>query len=168
MDISSITEEKRKLLYSPYANFCFQDTDGLNYKEVSLSCIDTNPEETEVGPPIPTYVFDIIVDGQSVGGIELRVGYSLEYYVVGQIGYAIDKPFRGHGYSAKACFALIPLLKKHGFKRIVVTTDENNVASRRSCEKIGATFIEAIDTPKWSVLYDEGQRRTSIYEWIIE
>ena len=101
-------------------------------------------------------------------GIDVRIGYSIDYYVVGQIGYGIDEPFRGNSYSTKACLALLPMLKAHGFKRILVTTDECNIASRRSFEKIGASFIETIYTPKWSVLYNEGQRRTSIYEWILE
>ena len=168
MDLRPEAEERRKLLYSPFKDFKVKPTDNLSHKEVSLICVEVNPKHAEFDPPLPRYLFDIVVAGQIVGGIDLRVGYSIEYYLVGQIGYGIEEPFRGNGYSTKACFALLPLLKSHGFKRVLVTTDENNIASRRSCEKIGASFIETVDTPKWSVLYEEGQRRTSIYEWILE
>jgi len=108
------------------------------------------------------------VNNQRVGFIHLRVCYSLAYYIAGQIGYGIDEPFRGKSYATKACFALKPLIKAHGFKRIILSTDEHNMASKRSCEKVGAKFIHTIDTPKWIGLYDEGQRRTSIYEWVVE
>ena len=167
MDLSQKVEEG-KSLYSPFRDFKFESTDGLLYDEVKLVCVDTNPEHSEFGSPVPRYEFDIMVDDLLVGGIDLRVGYSISYYVVGQIGYGIEEQFRGNGYATKACFALLPLLKTHGFKRILLTTDEDNVASRRSCEKVGALLIETIDTPEWSCIYEDGQRRTSIYEWIIE
>lgn len=64
--------------------------------------------------------------------------------------------------------ALLPLIRAHGFKRILITADWNNAASRRVCEKLGAQLIETADTPEWSGLYGEGQRRTCIYEWIMD
>jgi predicted acetyltransferase len=168
MDLSLSTEEKRISLYSPFKDFKFESTDDLFYEEVSLLCVDINPKHSEFGSPVPRYEFDMTVDNQVVGAIDLRVGYDISYYVVGQIGYGVEEDFRGNGYAVKACYALLPLLKKHGFGRILLTIDENNIASKRSCEKIGALFIETIDTPEWSVLYEEGQRRTSIFEWILE
>ena len=136
MDLSPKAEERRKALYSPFNDFMFQPTNNLFHDEVSLSCVKTTLEDDDVGSPLPTYLFDIMVNGKCIGRIDVRIGYSIDYYVVGQIGYGIDEPFRGNSYSTKACLALLPMLKAHGFKRILVTTDENNIASRRSCEKI--------------------------------
>ena len=167
MDYSQEADNIRKSLYSPSDNFEFQSTDGLVYDEVSLLLAETVPANPEHNAP-PKYFFDIFVDNQRVGFIHLRVCYSLAYYIAGQIGYGIDEPFRGKGYAAKACRALKPLIKTHGFKKIILSTDENNMASRRSCEKIGATLIHTIDTPEWIGLYSEGQRRTSICEWAVE
>ena len=114
------------------------------------------------------YLFDITVNGIKVGGIHLRLGWSLSYYYAGQIGYWIDESHRKHGYATNACLALLPLIKAHGYNKIVVGTDENNIASHRVCEKVGMNFLETLDTPEWSVLYEEGQRRTRVYVWDIK
>ena len=167
MDYSQEADNIRKSLYSPSDNFEFQPIGKLIHGEVSLLLSEAVPANPEHDAP-PKYFFDIFVNNHRVGFIHLRVGYSLPYYIAGQIGYGIDEPFRGRGYATKACFALKPLIKVHGYKKIILSTNENNMASRYSCERIGATLIHTIDTPEWIGLYDEGQRRTSIYEWAVE
>jgi GNAT superfamily N-acetyltransferase len=62
---------------------------------------------------------------------------------------------------------LKPFLRRCGFKYVTITTDETNTASRRVCEKIGSTLIDTVDTPSWTGMYKDGQRRTCIYEWKI-
>jgi len=115
------------------------------------------------------YKFDINADGNWVGWIQVKIGYTLSAYYDGQIGYMItDEIQRNKGYATNACLALKPFLRKFGYDYITLTVGEENTPSRRVCEKIGAKLIDIIDTPKWADTYDQGQRRTCIYEWKIE
>ena len=86
----------------------------------------------------------------------------------GQIGYWIDESHQKQGYATNSCIALLPLIKAHGYNKIVVGTDENNFASHRVCEKVGMNLLETVDTPEWSVLHEEGQRRTKVYVWDVK
>ncbi len=161
-----ITEDNREIMlpYRPENDHEFLETDGLVYGEVSLTLLETQDKRDD---STLAYLFDITVGGTRVGGIHLRMGWTVHYYFAGQIGYWIDEPYRNRGYATNACLALLPLIKKHGYKKIVVGTDEGNAASRRVCEKAGMRFVETVDTPEWSGLYEEGQRRTSIFAWDI-
>ena len=67
MYLSPKTEERRKSLYSPSNDFKFQLTDNLFHDEVSLSCVKTTLKDDDVCSPLPTYLFDIIVNGKCVG-----------------------------------------------------------------------------------------------------
>jgi len=117
----------------------------------------------------PKYHFCIKADGKWVGWIDVKMYYSIRCYHDGQIGYMIEKKKdRNHGYTTKALLAIKPFLRQSGFKRILINTDANNLPSRRVCEKIGAKLIETFDTPKWTNLYKQGQRRGCMHEWIIE
>ena len=111
------------------------------------------------------YRYDICGDGNFVGWVMVKIGYSLSAYYDGQIGFMIDEDKRGNGYATDACIALKPLLKNFGYEYITLTVDENNTSSRRVCEKIGAELVKIVDTPKWQGTYKQGSRKTCIYEW---
>ena len=161
------SNDKNMNIYRPEQDSIFLDADGLMYDDISLTLIEKQ-DSSKRGDATFAYLFDVIADNINVGGIHLRLGSTLAYYYAGQIGYWINESHQKRGYATKACLALLPLIKKHGFKRIVIGTDENNMASQRVCEKVGMKLIEIVDTPEWSGLYEEGQRRTCIYEWTIE
>lgn len=50
-------------------------------------------------------------------------------------------------------------------KKLLITNDCTNVASRRVCEKLGARFLRAVRLPQWHPVYQEGQRLTNIFVW---
>ena len=154
-------------IYRPLIDSTFVSFGNLAHGNVHLKLKEKQSAEMRDDKTL-AYLFDVASDGLSVGGIHLRLGWSLPYYYAGQIGYWIDEPFRGKGFAAAACLSLFPLILLHGYKKIVIGTDENNLASHRVCEKIGAIFLETVNTPEWSGLFSEGQRRTSIYEWVID
>jgi RimJ/RimL family protein N-acetyltransferase/SAM-dependent methyltransferase len=164
--IKSSAAKKR---YSPQVSFDYLQTPIYRYENVALYNDKINLEQPNSGFG-PYYQFVINADGKWVGGIFVRIGYSIRIHYSAQIGYWIDdESNRNRGYMTKALLALKPFLKKCGFKHVLISNDENNAASRRVCEKIGATLIDVVDTPVWSGLYQkEGQRRTSRYEWAIE
>ena len=159
------TEAKKR--YSPTVSFDYLQVPIYSYENVSLYNDKINLEQPNSGYH-QFYRFDINADGNWVGGIHVWIGHSIRIHYCGHIGYEINEQYRNRGYMTKACLALIPFLRKCGFKQVLITTDEDNIASRRVCEKIGAALIKVVDTPKWTGMYRDGQRKTCIYEWKIE
>ena len=162
--VKSTTAKKR---YSPAVNFDYLQTPIYRYENVALYNDKINLEQPNSGF-FQFYRFDINADGNWVGFIHVWIGYSIKIHYCGQIGYGINEQFQNRGYMTKACLAIKPFLRKCGFKHVLITNDVNNTASRRVCEKIGAVLIETVDTPTWTGMYGEGQRRTCIYEWTVE
>ena len=75
-----------------------------------------------------------------------RIGYiSLR---LGHIGYRIDEPYRGHGYAAQACRLLAPVMRQEGLLSVVITTDTDNWASRRTCENIRCVLESVVPVPE--------------------
>jgi tagatose 1,6-diphosphate aldolase len=98
------------------------------------------------------------------GGISLRIGHTtdLELYY-GHIGYHVYPPARGHHYAARSCRLLFELARHHGLRPLWITTDPENIASRRTCELIGGILVDIVDVPRHHVLYARGQRRKCRY-----
>lgn len=115
----------------------------------------------------PAYLFDIVLlDGTLVGQIDLRMGagQSLVMYA-GQIGYGIDRPYRGRRYAVKACRLIVPVALDHGMTEIWITCNPDNPASVRTCEHLGAQFVERVKVPRWSELWRRGDREKLRYRW---
>ena len=144
----------------------FLDLPKLADGEVELACTAKNPAIPEK-KYVPSYEFEIRVNGVHAGEIGLRIGYTDGLYYGGQIGYGVDAPYRGNGYAGMACRALIPVMRAHGMTKVLITNNHANFASRRVCEKLGARLIRVAELPEWHDLYQEGQRFENIFEWDI-
>jgi len=144
----------------------FLDTGWLRCGELELVCVEKRPSEPLRARP-PTYYFEIRERGSRVGAISLRVGYSRSMYYTGQIGYAIDPPFRGRGFAGMACRMLAPLMRSHGMTKVLITNNPENIASRRVCEKLGAKLLRQVKIPRWHEMYSAGERYKNIFEWDI-
>ena len=83
-----------------------------------------------------------------MGYVSLRLGESPSLYYLGHIGYRIDPLYRGYGYARQACELLRPLLREHGLRTVVITTDPDNTASRRTCEHLGCVLESIADVPQ--------------------
>jgi predicted acetyltransferase len=93
------------------------------------------------------------------GSISLRIGHSPEVDLYfGHIGYNVYPPARGRHYSERACRLLLPLAKAHGMDALWITCNPDNIASRRTCERLGAQFVETVVVPQSNVLYQRGER----------
>jgi predicted acetyltransferase len=115
---------------------------------------------------VPSYRFNMALTSKSTeaGNIELRIGnipHILLY--AGHIGYRVHPPYRGHHYAARACKLLVPLAKRHGLQTLWITCNPDNLASRRTCELAGATFVEIVDLPPDTDMYREGERQKCRY-----
>ncbi len=94
--------------------------------------------------------FRITLHGKwrEIGQISLRMGESAGIYYFGHIGYHIDPPYRGHHYAACACTLLSGMIRSAGKESVVITTDVDNAASRKTCLRLGCQQERIVDVPK--------------------
>ncbi len=142
----------------------FLEVPKLSNDEIELVCTEKTPGNPEI-KYVPQYVFSIMKNGQAIGNINFRIGFTDGLYYGGNIGYNIDEEHRGHGYAEKACRLLLPLIKAHGMDKVLITNDKDNLPSKRTCEKLGARFIRVARLPEWTELYAMGRRYSNIFEW---
>lgn len=150
----------------PYTFDGFSDFPALTDGVLSLVCVRQIPADP-VRKYVPAYCFEVQKDGARVGEITLRIKYPEGLYYGGNIGYAIDEPYRGNGYAVRACRLLLPVAKAHGMRFLHITNDRDNHASRRVCEKLGAVLLRVAKLPEDTELYREGRRYENIFVWDI-
>lgn len=125
--------------------------------------------KTESLGQVPAYLFNITLpDETPIGQIDLRLGINESLVMYGgQIGYGIDKPYRGHGYAAQACELLRGLALDFGFEQLWVTCNPDNIASIKTCERLGATLVDQVDVPEGSELWYRGDRVKLRFLWVL-
>ncbi len=143
----------------------FFDPIGLSDGIISLSLqrtADAQPERRW----LPAYYFAIcLADGTPIGRCDLRIGHNEKTYIGGNIGYAIDEPYRGHRYAVRACKLLFRLARQHGMTHLFITCVPENAASARTCELAGGTYLETVPIPSDNEMYSEGKRWVRVYRF---
>jgi tagatose 1,6-diphosphate aldolase len=93
------------------------------------------------------------------GGLGLRIGETpeLELYS-GHIGYHVYPPARGRHFAERACRLLLPLARRHRLRQLWITCNPDNVASLRTCQRLGARLVEIIPIPASHPFYARGER----------
>jgi predicted acetyltransferase len=115
---------------------------------------------------VPAYKFEMrrVETSQSMGHIQLRVGDTKHIVLyAGHIGYGVGRGHRGHGYAARACRLLLPLARSQGMTALWVTCSPDNAASRRTLERLGAEYVETVDLPEDTDMYQRGARQACRY-----
>lgn len=112
---------------------------------------------------LPFYYYDICIGNTAVGKISVRIGNNYHSYYNGNIGYEIDKVYRGNNYAYKACNLVLQGAKAHGMNELILTCDESNVASYKTIEKLGAELIEIVKPPKDYFAYCEDMEKQRVY-----
>lgn len=84
---------------------------------------------------------------REAGRISLRLGESPCVYYFGHIGYHVDPPYRGQHFARRACTLLAPLMRGQGKSSVVITTDPDNIPSRRTCEGLGCVLERTVQVP---------------------
>ncbi len=136
----------------------FNEIDGGT---MTLKVIEKNPGDKV---QVPFYYYDILVDGVPVGKISIRIGDNFHTYYNGHIGYEINEDTQGHGYAQRACELVLDVARAHGMSRLYMTCEEDNIASYRTIEKLGARLLEICDVPKEYFAWYEGIGRHRIYQ----
>ena len=144
------------------SNFEFlNDFDILSDNEISLKISQKYQGENEL---LPFYYYDIYVDETVVGKISIRIGNNYHSYYNGNIGYEIDKEYRGSNYAYKASKLVLQVAKAHNMSELILTCDESNIASYKTIEKLGAELIEIVKPPKDYFAYREDMEKQRIYK----
>lgn len=146
--------------------FVFLDPGELVDGDLRLRCVATRqPDDRAV--EAPTYEFALSLAAHpdtTIGFINLRVGDTPNLVLYrGHIGYGVDPAYRGQHYASRACQLLRPLARRHGLTPLWITCDPHNLASRRTCERIGAELIAIVDVPADAPAYHHGARRKCRY-----
>lgn len=143
-----------------------KDTRAVRLKsgDTEILLIETSPADP-VRKYVPSHEFSIRRSGSNreIGRIRLRIGSARRLHYPGHIGYAIKEAFRGHGYAAQACKALLPFALKQGLKTVWFSVNPKNIPSRRTCEKIGAEYTETVRLPKTHEMYAMGMHSVRRY-----
>ena len=128
--------------------FEFVAMDFLQDSDLAVVLVECQPAETNAWH-VPAYLFRLQTDsGEHIGHIRLRVGWNddvIKY--AGQIGYGVEPAFRGRRYAERACRLILPLARRHGLDRLWITCQPDNVASRRTLERLGAERVGILDVP---------------------
>jgi predicted acetyltransferase len=119
------------------------------------------------GNKVPAYSFWMCTENSPLpiaGSIRLRVARSkeIEYYW-GHFGYHVFPPCRGRHYAERACRLLFPLAKRHQLSPLWITCDPDNIASQRTCERLGGKYMGTAPVPIDHLLYASGQREKRRY-----
>jgi tagatose 1,6-diphosphate aldolase len=102
------------------------------------------------------------------GGISVRVGYTqdIEQYS-GHIGYHVYPTARGKHFAERACRLVCPLLQHYQIRPTWITVNPDNLPSRRTCERLGAVYVNTVAVPTTHPFYQRGETQKCRYRWEI-
>ncbi len=137
----------------------------LHYQDVTLKL---NEYIDYIKGWSPYYIFDIYIDDSkdSIGHITFRLGSDDEHEFDGHIGYSIDESYRGHYYAYQSCLALEHWICDLGYEHVIITCSPDNIASKKTIEKLNAAYIETKLIPSYLKKdFTETETHKSIYHW---
>ena len=146
--------------------FIFLDPEHLIDTDLELVLVDEKPALPEKGY-FPSYVFEMrnVQSGEKMGSVNLRIGNNDNTKYGGHIGYNVIEEYRGHQYAARSCKLLFPVAKKHKLNPVWITCNPENIASRRTCERVGGKLIEIVNLPEANEQYKKGDRQKCRYRF---
>lgn len=139
--------------------FKFKEFDYLTDGEIDLK-IEGKIPYNEEKDYVPTYKYRITLhdSDNSIGAIDIRIGYNEGIYYGGNIGYMIEENYRGNNYALKACKIIKDIAIAHDMQKLIITCNPDNYPSRKVCEKIGIELKEIVDLPTYNEMYISGER----------
>lgn len=90
---------------------------------------------------VATTLLVAVVDGEVVGRISVR--YALNDFLFargGHIGYAVRPAFRRRGFATQILTQGLAIANAHGVDPVLVTCDDDNIASAGVIERCGGVF----------------------------
>jgi predicted acetyltransferase len=130
------------------AEFQFLDPGPLVDGDLEMVLVAAKPCCDTLHGVVPQYEFELRRTGtaRKIGLIKLRIVLTAELKRYGgNLSYDVDEGYRGHKYAARGCRLLFPLARRHGLDSLLLTCAPDNAASRRTCELIGARYLDTIE-----------------------
>jgi len=148
--------------------FRFIEFNDLEDDEIRLVLKSHDQPVAEKGH-VPRYGFSIIrIDGgEEIGVVYFAVDTTRRQYQRGHISYGVSPAHSGHNYAMKACKLVKPVALAHGFTRLFIGSGYDNIASRKTIEKLGAVPITASDIPDAEVFEYLAAEKIDMYVWDI-
>lgn len=85
-------------------------------------------------------------DGRFIGEFQLRTQFTEKVMTdIGSIGYAVRVSEWGKGYGKEILRLGLELAREHGMDRVLLTINDENIASIRVCEKLGGKLSDTIE-----------------------
>ena len=139
--------------------FAFLNPGNLVDGDLHLVLVKKTPADPSKGH-VPGYEFEMRRSGRStaMGTIRLRIGSAAKLRYCGHIGYEVKKRYRGNRYAARSSALLLPLAAAHELRAVWLTVDPHNIPSRRTCDILGAKYVETVRIPKTHEMYAQGAR----------
>lgn len=131
----------------------------------SLRLHKTVPAQPEKGY-VPALYFEIVAQGIPVGQCVLRLGDSELLQYAGHLGYEVQPQHRGRHYALRACWLLVGLARRYGLSKVYLTCEPDNIASRKTCEALGAQLVQKLEVPHNHDLYTRG--RTELLQYRLQ
>lgn len=142
---------------------------NIDINELKTEEMFVKPEEMLPADPakhlLPSIRFCVCDPSGEVeyGKCVLRIGRNARVKYGGNIGYAIEREHRGHGYAAKACRLLFPIAKKLGMEFLTITCGVDNAASQATAKNAGAQYAGRLTVPEWHDMYSRGIREVEVF-----
>ncbi len=149
------------------ANFVsrFQNATKITDGMIELHLDEKTPGDVEKGY-VPALKYGVVcaATGETVGYCDLRLGHCENTYYGGHIGYGIDAAHRGHAYAEKACRLLFIIARAHGMTHLYITCNPDNLASKRTCEKLGLLYKGVVALPLDNPMRVLGETEKCLFE----
>lgn len=148
--------------------FQFLNFNDLQDAEIRLVIKSQDQPDYEKGI-LPRYGFSIIHinDNEDIGTIYFAVDTTRRQYLRGHLSYGISPIYSGHNYAMKACKLIKQVALAHGFDRLFIGSEHDNIASKKTIEKISAVPIKRNDVPDDEVLQYLQTEEINMYVWDI-
>ena len=118
---------------------------------------------------MPAYVFYICdLEGTILGACDLRIGHNENTFYGGNIGYQVLEEYRGNHYAAKATKLLFDLARKHNMEYLYISCNPDNLASRKTCERLGGEFLGIFILPENNEMRTlMGETHKCVYKYLL-
>lgn len=142
------------------------DLTFLEDEEIRL-VLEKATEADPVRDWLPACHFAICdLNGVKMGVCDLRIGHNVNTYYGGNIGYAVEKPYRGNHYAGKACKLLFELARRQGMDEVIITCSPDNLPSRKTCRWLGGELAEIAELPEDNDMRaEDGETHKCIYRF---